>query len=160
MTRFLLTAFVLALAYLALTANLQPSNLAVGAALGVGVAALVRPDRGPLTLSRLPGAAWALAQYLGLLAVDMLKCGLNVAQIVLDPKLPIRPGIVAVRSGMTSEIGTALSAHALTLTPGEMVMEIGEDNTMYIHCLDAVSSGASADEAQTKRRVLLEKIMA
>jgi multisubunit Na+/H+ antiporter MnhE subunit len=38
------------------------------------------------------------------------------------------------------------------------VVEIGEDGTMYVHCLDVVSSAASAEEAQRKRRAMLERI--
>jgi multicomponent Na+:H+ antiporter subunit E len=82
-----------------------------------------------------------------------------VAKLVLDPKLPIRPGIIAIKSGMTSEIGTALSAHAITITPGEMVVEIGDDGTMYTHCLDAVSSGEGGDSAQQTRRDMLQQIL-
>ena len=159
MSRFILTAFVLSLAYLALTTNAEPANLVVGALVGLGVAALARPDPGPLALSHLPRAAWALLHYLAILAIDVLKSGLNVAQIVLDPKLPICPGIIAIRSDMPTDLGTALSAHAITITPGEMVMEIGADGVMYTHCLDVTSSGASAAEAQAKRRSLLERII-
>ncbi len=100
-----------------------------------------------------------IAQYVAYVVVDVIKCGITVAKIVIDPKLPIRPGIIAVKSGLRSEIGTALSAHAITITPGEMVVEIGDDGTMYTHCLDAVGSAASADEAQRKRRAMLDKIL-
>jgi multicomponent Na+:H+ antiporter subunit E len=158
MLRFVLVTLALMLVYLSLTANFEPSNLVVGLLLGAGVAALEYPKRGEVRLSQLPGAAWALLVYLATLAVDIIRSGIVVARIVLDPKLPIRPGVVAIRSGM-GQWGTALSAHAITITPGEMVMEISEDGVMYTHCLDAVSGAESADEGQAKRRQLLEKIV-
>ncbi len=157
MSLSLLLAVALFLAYLALTANLQPANLVVGVVLGAMAAALLRP-RGPaLPWRRIPGALAGLAGYLGYLAIDILKCGIAVARIVLDPRLPIRPGVVAVRSHMR-EWGTALSAHAITITPGEMVLAIDDDGTMYVHCLDAEASGASADGAQANRRALLTRV--
>lgn len=158
MLRFVLVTLALSLVYLGLTGNFEPSNVIIGLLLGAGVAALEYPRHGRITARQLPGAAWALLVYLARLAVDIIRSGLIVARIVLDPKLPIRPGIVAIRSGMR-HWGTAFSAHAITITPGEMVMEIGEDGVMYTHCLDAESSGATAEEEQAKRRALLEKIV-
>ncbi|MDW8327138.1 MAG: Na+/H+ antiporter subunit E [Anaerolineales bacterium] len=158
MLRFVLVTLALSLVYLGLTSNFESANIIIGLLLGAGVAALEYPRRGKITARQLPGAAWALLVYLARLAVDIIRSGLIVARIVLDPRLPIRPGIVAIRSGM-GPWGTALSAHAITITPGEMVMEISEDGVMYTHCLDAESSGAAAEEEQAKRRALLEKIV-
>jgi multicomponent Na+:H+ antiporter subunit E len=158
MIGFAVIAVALLAAYLALTANLEISNLILGALLAIGVTALGRPVLGHVHVKSLPAAAWALVQYLIFLIVDIITCGIVVARIVLDPKLPIRPGVVAVRSHM-NQWGTALSAHAITITPGEMVIAIREDGVMYTHCLDAVNSGASAAEAQAKRKALLEKIV-
>jgi multicomponent Na+:H+ antiporter subunit E len=146
------------LVYLALTMSLEPSNVVVALLIGIGVSLLIKPGRTFVPLSRLPRGIVTFFVYIVLLTLDIIRSGINVARIVLDPKLPIRPGVVAIKSGIKSELGTALSAHAITITPGEMVIEIGDDGTMYTHCLDAVSSGAGADAAQAKRREMLEKI--
>jgi multicomponent Na+:H+ antiporter subunit E len=92
------------------------------------------------------------------LRIDIVRNGIRVARIVLDPRLPIRPGIIAIPAGMKTELGVALSAHAITVTPGEQVAEIGDDGVMYTHCLDAVTSAEGAEEAQRKRRAMLESI--
>lgn len=155
---YIRTILLSLLVYLALTMNLELSNVVVGVLIGVGVALLAKPTRTMVPLSRLPQGIITFFAYIALLALDVVRSGINVARIVLDPKLPIRPGVVAIKSGTKSELGTALSAHAITITPGEMVIEIGDDGTMYTHCLDAVSSGAGADAAQAKRREMLEKI--
>jgi multicomponent Na+:H+ antiporter subunit E len=147
--------------YLALTLNLAPNNLIFGMLVALLVYALIRPGtKRDLDLNALPRALVGIVRYVIYVVVDVIKCGITVAKVVLDPKLPIRPGIVAIKSGMTSEIGTALSAHAITITPGEMVVEIGDDGTMYTHCLDAVSSGAGGDAAQKTRRDMLDQILA
>jgi multicomponent Na+:H+ antiporter subunit E len=77
---------------------------------------------------------------------------------VLNPRLPLRQGIIAIPSGCQSELGTALSAHAITLTPGEMVVEIDADGVMYTHALDVSAAETAVLDAQTQRRDLLAKI--
>lgn len=158
MLAYLRLAIICWLLYLAVTANLEPSNLIVGLLIGLAIATLLKPLSQPLSLGRLPRALFNLARYTVWLAIDIIRNGIRVARIVLDPKLPIRPGIIAIPSGMKTELGVALSAHAITVTPGEQVVEIGDDGTMYTHCLDVVSSAAGAEEAQRKRRAMLESI--
>ena len=155
---YIRTIILSMLVYLALTMDLSVANLVVALLIGTGVALFIKPQRTRVPLSQLPRGIVAFFAYVVLLMLDVIRSGINVARIVLDPKLPIRPGVVAIKSGSKTELGTALSAHAITITPGEMVIEIGDDGTMYTHCLDAVSSGASADAAQAKRLVMLEKI--
>jgi multicomponent Na+:H+ antiporter subunit E len=146
------------LLYLAVTGNLEVSNLAVGLAIGVVIALVIQPRSQPLPLSQAPAALFSLARYVVWLAIDIIRNGIKVARIVLDPKLPIRPGIIAIPAGTRSKVGLALSAHAITVTPGEQVIEIGDDGVMYTHCLDAVASAEGAEAAQRVRREMLEKI--
>jgi multicomponent Na+:H+ antiporter subunit E len=147
------------LLYLGLTANLEPSNLIVGLVIAVTLTAFLHPDKLRIDLRQVPGAAWSLARYVTVVARDVVQGGLQVAAMVLDPRLPVRPGVIAIPSGTESEWATALSAHAITLSPGAMVMEIGEDGVMYTHTLDADNADESIAELQRLRRDLLEKIL-
>lgn len=146
------------LVYLALTSSLEPSNLALGLLIAAGLTALLRPPRGTFELQRLPAALLALARYLLTVVVDAIKSGLMTARLVLDPALPVKPGIITIPSGCDSELATALSAHAITLAPGEMVVEIGEGGMMYTHALDATHAAEYVAEAQQLRRELLRQI--
>jgi len=146
------------LVYLALTANLELSNLVVGLLIAMGLTLLLRPPRGAIQVRRLPAALWALGRYLSVVAYDAIKSGLVAARIVLDPALPVKPGIIAIPAGCDSELATALSAHAITLAPGEMVVEIDKDGVMYTHALDATHAAEYVAEAQQLRRDLLGKI--
>jgi multicomponent Na+:H+ antiporter subunit E len=146
------------LIYLTLTADLSISNLLVGALVAGFITSLVHPSRGGLNLKRVPSAALALAQYILILAVDIVKNGVQVARIVLTPNMPIQPGIIAIPSLCQTPMGTALSAHAITVSPGELVVEIGEDGIMYTHTLDATDSEVKAAEAQQMRVNLLQRI--
>lgn len=154
------TILALLVVYLALTGNLQLSNFVVGTLVAAAASLLLRPKPGRVDVRRIPGAAWATLRYLAILIRDIISSGLTVARIVLDPALPIRPGIIAIPSGCKSELATALSAHALTITPGELVIGIGPQGVMYTHCLDATHSAEYAAEAQALRRDLLSKILA
>ncbi len=147
------------LMYLGLTANLEPSNLVVGLLIAVTLTAFLHPDRLSVDLRQVPGATWALARYVVVVAKDVIQGGIQVARLVLDPKLPVKPGVIAIPSGTESEWATALSAHAITLSPGAMVMEIGEHGVMYTHTLDITGADESIAEMQRLRRDLLEKIL-
>lgn len=157
---YIRTILILLVIYLALTGNLQASNIVLGALVATIATALLRPQGGRMELRRLPPALWAIVRYIALLAADVVKSGLTVARIVLDPALPIQPGIVAIEAGCEGEWGTALSAHALSITPGELVIGVGEGGILYTHCLDATHSAEYAAEAQALRRELLSKIFA
>jgi multicomponent Na+:H+ antiporter subunit E len=88
----------------------------------------------------------------------MIQSAVQVGLLLLNPDLPIEPGIVALDAGCQSELGTALSAHAITLTPGEMVLGMDDQGVLYVHCLDTRQSAAYAVEAQRLRQELLSKI--
>jgi multicomponent Na+:H+ antiporter subunit E len=146
------------LVYLALTANLELGNVVLGLLVATGLTLLLRPPRGTFELRRLPGTLAALGRYLFVVFLDAIKSGLVAARLVLDPALPVKPGIIAIPSDCDSELATALSAHAITLAPGEMVVEIGKDGTMYAHALDATRAAEYVEEAQELRRELLREI--
>ncbi|MDW8053187.1 MAG: Na+/H+ antiporter subunit E [Anaerolineae bacterium] len=153
--RLIVLCFVL---YLAITANLEPANWAVGLLVSVAIALIIRPASEPLSLRRLPAALLNLVVYVAWLSVDIIRNGIRVARIVLDPQLPIKPGILAIKSEMRTELGRALNAHAITVTPGEQVIEVDDNGTLYTHCLDVEASAAGAEEAQRKRQAMLKAI--
>ena len=155
---FILTVIALAFVYVALSANPSGLNIAFGLGMAAGIALLLRPGRRILGWRRLPSAVFALLVYVGVLFRDLIVSGFQVARIVLDPRMPIRPGILAIPSECDREMETALSAHAITLTPGEMVIEIDEQGVMYTHCLDIPKSERLLPGTQKRRRLILDRI--
>ena len=141
--------FGLWIVYLALTANLEFSNLLLGLLIAIGLTLLIRPRRQRIELRRLPEAILAFGQYLLILIYDVIKSGLAVARILLDPALPVKPGIVAIPSGCKSELATALSAHAITLAPGEMVIEISKDGVMYTDMAESSTTTSASDRIKS-----------
>ncbi len=66
---------------------------------------------------------------------ELLVSNLDVARRVIDPKLPIKPGIVKVRTKLQSRIGRTILANSITLTPGTLTTEIRGDY-LYIHWIE------------------------
>ncbi|GAB4460684.1 MAG: hypothetical protein Kow0070_17240 [Anaerolineales bacterium] len=159
MSQMLQVSVPLFLVYLALTGNAAPANLAAGALLAVGIS-LLRPKMNlPLiNLKRLPQFLWAGIRYLFVAAGDVIRGGISTARIVLDPNLPINPGIIAIPSGTRSELGTALSAHSISLSPGEMVVAIDDEGMLYVHCLNLDDSEKMVANAQNLRKNLLSRM--
>ncbi|HUU09520.1 MAG TPA: Na+/H+ antiporter subunit E [Phycisphaerae bacterium] len=61
-----------------------------------------------------------------------VRANLDVAYRVLHPDMPIRPGIVKVRTELASEMAKTFLANSITLTPGTLTVDInGQD--LYIH---------------------------
>jgi multicomponent Na+:H+ antiporter subunit E len=155
---YLTVTLLLLFVYLELSFNLEFSNLVVGLFIASFITFLVRPRSGPIDWGRLPSSIWALVKYLAILAYDLIKSGILVARLVLTPKMRLRQGIVAIPAECDSELGTALSAHAITITPGESVVEMDDEGVMYTHCLDVTEADKYMAEAQKMRKDLLEKI--
>ncbi len=69
---------------------------------------------------------------------QLLKSNVDVAVRVVSPRLPINPGIVKVKTNLTSPLGRAFLANSITLTPGTLTVEM-KDDLFYIHWIDITS---------------------
>ena len=70
--------------------------------------------------------------YLPCFLYYCVRANIDVMLRVLHPDLPIRPGIVRIRTTLKSEMAKTFLANSITLTPGTLVMDIdGQD--LYIH---------------------------
>lgn len=80
---------------------------------------------------------FALA-YIFIFLGELIKSNLDVAFRVLHRRLPISPGIVKVRTGLTSRMGRMALANSITLTPGTITVETSGE-FFYIHWIDVRS---------------------
>ena len=76
-----------------------------------------------------------LVTYFAYFLVALVRANLDVAARVLSPSLPIRPGVVAVHTGLQSDLGRLILANSITLTPGTLSVDIQGD-TILIHWID------------------------
>ena len=153
-----LPIIVLVFTYLALSASVEPANVLLGVAIAVGILAAVRPHRYQVNWRQVPASLVAVLRYTLRLLFNMFRSGLQMTRIILDPKLPLKSGIVAIPTGCATEISRALSTHAISLPPGELFIEMDKTGTMFIHTLDVETTLAQSGAAQKAQRELLQKI--
>jgi multicomponent Na+:H+ antiporter subunit E len=70
--------------------------------------------------------------YLFVFIWECIKANIDVAYRVLHPKMPIRPGIVKVKTTLKSDMAKMLLANSITMTPGTISVDIIDDY-LYIH---------------------------
>lgn len=72
--------------------------------------------------------------YVPLLLWEVVKANVQVALIVLNPRLPIAPAFVSAQAPITTEGGRTVLANSITLTPGTLTVDV-QDNIFLVHML-------------------------
>ena len=75
---------------------------------------------------------WLLC-YAVVLAVYIVKANVDVAWRVMHPDMPIRPGIVKVKTNLKTPAAITMLANSITLTPGTLTINALADGTLYVH---------------------------
>ncbi len=161
MTFYLMTAVPMGLVWAAIANTAPVESFILGFLISLLVLAMLRPPFAPVRWGRLPGQIVNLILYTLLMFRDIFLSSIDVARRVLSPTMPLRPGIVAVptQDADEREMIAALSAHNITITPGELVVDFEGNHTMYVHCLDVEATSQTAATAQSRRLRLLKKIL-
>lgn len=73
--------------------------------------------------------------YIPVFFWEMIKANFDVAYRVVHPKMPIRPGIVQIKTNLKSDIAKLILGNSITLTPGTLTIEIVKDN-LLIHWIN------------------------
>jgi multicomponent Na+:H+ antiporter subunit E len=110
---------------------------------------------------KLPGQMIWLGIYTLYVARDTVLSGIDVTLRVLNPKLPINPGHVRVHTLVDNEIISAMSAYAITITPGEMVVDYEgkKKDIMVVHSLNVDKTEQQAARQQRLRLHMLKKVL-
>lgn len=107
-------------------------------------------------LSIVPKLLLFIVLYIPTLIIELIKANLDVAKRVLDPKLPIKPGIVKVPTAIKNDTGKLILANSITLTPGTISIDADDEN-VYIHWIEV--SGDSPEAYQNKISSKFENIL-
>jgi multicomponent Na+:H+ antiporter subunit E len=150
MHRFSATV-VLFVFWLLLSGYFEPFLLAAGVGCSVGVVwlaqrmNLVDREGHPIHLwRRVPG-------YWPWLLKEIVKSAWDVSRIILNPRLPVSPELVRVKTSQKTAVGVVTYANSITLTPGTISVEVlpGE---ILVHAL--THAGAEGlREGEMDRRV-------
>lgn len=109
---------------------------------GIFVSALVAYLTGDMfvqrsQVSRKIGRYLWFLYYTPVFLWEMLKANIDVAYRVSHPNLPIKPGIVKVKTRLKSDTGLTFLANSITLTPGTLCVDVDQKNGyLYIHWID------------------------
>lgn len=72
------------------------------------------------------------------LGIELLKATWATLRAVYAPADRLKPAILAVPLGTTSDFGITLFANMITLTPGTTTLDVAQDHScLYVHALDA-----------------------
>jgi len=70
--------------------------------------------------------------YIPYYIYQVIKANVIMAMIVLSPRLPIKPGIVKVKTNLKTDVGKLALANSITLTPGTITMDV-DDDELFVH---------------------------
>ncbi len=147
--RRLLDMIIIFVLWLLLTWSLDLQGVVAGVVLAV-IFALILSKLLPAKAERLFSPVrwfWAL-MHLIILSWWIVMANFDVLYRVLHPNLPIRPGIVKVKTTLKSDEAKTFLANSITLTPGTLTVDIIDD-WLYVHWINIPESLKDA-EAMTR----------
>ncbi len=65
-----------------------------------------------------------LFSYLAWLAKEVMRSGIEVARVVLDPRLPISPRVVEIKASADHPVDLVIFGNSITLTPGTLTLDV------------------------------------
>jgi len=133
MSRYIFSFLVFFALWVAFTTSLQSDELLVGGFIALVMAFYTGKEFSEQGMGNLSFRKIQFAiRYAFVFLWEMIKANLDVAARVLNPKMPINPGIVEVQTHLKSNVAKLALANSITLTPGTLTVDIIEDK-LYIH---------------------------
>jgi multicomponent Na+:H+ antiporter subunit E len=65
---------------------------------------------------------------------EVIRSSLEVSRIVLDPRLPISPRVLKIKSTSKHPVDQVILANSITLTPGTLALDLHE-GVIKVHTL-------------------------
>ncbi len=120
--------------WLLLSGHYQPLLLGLGVASTIVVVLIARRmdliDREghPIHLS------WRFLLYIPWLVWEIVKANIDIARVIVRPKMAIRPAVLRLKGTQKSELGHVIYANSITLTPGTVTIGL-EEGVLSVHAL-------------------------
>ncbi|MBN2103434.1 Na+/H+ antiporter subunit E [bacterium] len=139
MRSFAYLFFILFISWLALTSSFQWQELSIGVFISFALSLVLHKNYlalgfPPLSIKRLV----FIIIYMIMLFKEIVVANIDVAYRVIHPKMPIKPGIVLIKTGLKQDIAKMILANSITLTPGTFTLDILGD-TLLIHWINVQS---------------------
>lgn len=131
---------ILVLFWILLNGNVAVDTLIVGVLAALVITLFFRQGLACISEFRFtPRAMLASLQFFVYFFKEMIRSNFKLAATVLNPSLPINPGIVKVRTKLKSPMARLLLANSITLTPGTLTIEL-EGEWLYVHWVTVESA--------------------
>ncbi len=91
-----------------------------------------------------------LLLYMGWLVVEIVKANVAVIVRVLGPRHAIDPAVVRLRTRARTDLGKALFANSITLTPGTVSVDVDGDKVL-VHALVRENASVASFEPMDRR---------
>ncbi|MCK5833651.1 Na+/H+ antiporter subunit E [bacterium] len=136
---FLYLFIILLILWVVLTSSLNWQELLVGVLISLALALFLSnrySDLGlpPISIKRI---LYSIA-YIFVLFKEIIVANFDVAYRVLHPKMPIKPGIIIIKTDLKQDIAKTILANSITLTPGTFTLDIKDDKLLihwiYVRC--------------------------
>jgi multicomponent K+:H+ antiporter subunit E len=150
-------SLMLGLIWMLLAGGLYVGSLVMAAILGIAIPLLTSaywPNRPPM--KNLP----AMAAYVAIVLVDIVKSNFVVARIVLFmPPGAIRSAWITVPLDLRTPEAISLLAGTITMTPGTLTADMSAcGRALLIHSLHAPDPDAVRDEIKSRYEARLKRI--
>jgi len=93
--------------------------------------------------------------YVPWLTWEIVKSNIDVARVVLSPKMKINPRLIRVPASQRGEVGQAIFANSITLTPGTITLDL-RDGQALVHALTDESAEGLQSGEMNRRVAALE----
>lgn len=85
------------------------------------------------------------------LAKEIVKSSLEVARVVISPRMPISPQVIRIKPSCTHPVDLAILANSITLTPGTLALDV-HNGEITVHTLTEAGA-ADLRKGEMNRRV-------
>ena len=94
--------------------------------------------------------SWRAIGYFPWLILEIIKANIDVAKVIIQPEMPIQPKFFRVKASQLDELGHAIYANSITLTPGTITVDLHE-GMVEVHALTkAAQDGVETGEMDAK----------
>ena len=91
-----------------------------------------------------------LLMYWMWLALAIFRSSLQVARVIIDPRLPISPRIVEIDTGIKNPVALTILANSITLTPGTLSLYV-HDGIIKVQALTKEAADELVSGEMTRR---------
>ena len=151
LARMLVLALLLAAAWVLWSGFFKPLLLGLGALSTLMTLYIVRRmgyfDNETFALDYGP----SLLAYWWWLGGEVIKSALEVARVVLQPRVEVEPQVIEIDASELDLVDQALLGNSITLTPGTLTLDVYQGR-IRVHALTA-GCAASVEDGEMQRRV-------